>query len=130
MFPDTGRDHLGVDILDLWDSLAHQWGDIFKSLITVDWVSNESNVLDFWQLRKLGNLIPRLDPVVCDEESVQFNAWVKTLQLLNLVVGNPELLQGLTDLIKSYNSLDVVSTKGKDLQTFQLWQVDNSLDCV
>ena len=130
LLPDGSRDHLGVDLLDLWNSLAHQRGDLIICLLSVYWVADEQDTFDFWQLRQLGDLIPTLDPVVAHVESVELKAWVETLELLDLVVREPELLQGLTDLVETNNSLDVVSGKRQDLQVLQLWQVDDSLNLV
>ena len=130
MLPNGGRDHLRVDLFDLRNSLDDQRSDIIEDFLTIDWVSGENDVLDFGQLRKLSDLIPRLDTIVAHEEGVQFDAWVQTLQLLDLVVGDPELLKGLTDLIESDNSLDVVSTERKNFQILKFWQVDDSLNCV
>ena len=89
MLPDSGRDHLGVNLLDLWNSFADKWGHIVECLVTINWISNEDYVLDFWQLRKFGNLIPRLDTVVGNEESMELDARVQTFKLFDLVVGDP-----------------------------------------
>ena len=86
LLPDRWGDHLGVNVIDLWNSLAHQWSNLLEVLVSVDWVSKEKHVLDFWQLRKLCNLVPTPNPVVAREESVQLDAWVQTFKLLDLVV--------------------------------------------
>ena len=89
LLPDACRDHLGVHVLDLGDPLDHEGRDVIERLVSVDGVSNEDNILDFGQLRKLADLVPRLHSVVGNEEGVQLDAWVQSLQLLDLVVRNP-----------------------------------------
>ena len=61
---------------------------------------------------------------------MQLDARIETFKLLNLIVGQPELLKGLTNLIKTNDSLDVVSAEGENFQILQLWQVDDSFDTV
>ena len=98
------------------NSLDNKSGSLFPGLIwpTVDWVAHEGGTLDLWQLRQLSDLVPHLDPVVGHEKNRQLDAWVETFQLFDLIVREPELLQGLADFIKSDDSLDVVSAEGKN----------------
>ena len=103
---------------------------LIKTFITINWVSKEQHGLDFWELRKLSNFIPILNSVVSDEESMQFDARIETFKLFDLVIGQPQLLQGLTDLIKTNDSLNIVSSEGQDFQHLKFWQVDDSFNLV
>ena len=128
----TGRNHLSVNGFKLWNFLADHWPVLrsFSVSSSIDWISNEVNVLNLWELSDFTKFVPRSDSIVADEQSVELDAWVKSFKLFNLVVRNPKLFECLTNLIESNNSFNVVSTKGKNLELLQLWQVDNSINLV
>ena len=49
---------------------------------------------------------------------MKLDAWIQTLKFFDTVVADPELLEGLANLIKSNDSLDVVSSQREDFQLF------------
>ena len=100
------------------NSLADHWPIFFPWSVTVDWVLNKVDVFNFWKLRHFTNFIPGSDSIVGGIECVKLDAWLKTLKLFNTVVADPELFECLTDLIKTNDSLDAVSSKRQDFQLF------------
>ena len=84
----TSRDHFSVNRFKLWNLLADHWPVLrsFSVSWTVNWISDKVYVLDFWKLSHFTNFVPGSDPVVANEQSVKFDAWVKSLQLFNLIV--------------------------------------------
>ena len=84
--PHACGDHFSVNGFNLRNSLNDEWSGFFKTLISINWISEEQDGLDFWKLRELCNFIPILDSVVTNVESVQLNAWVESLKLFDLVV--------------------------------------------
>ena len=115
--------------------LGHSFDDVgcalFPRLVFgADGVARECDGLYLWQVGELADLIPHLDLAVRNQEGVKLDAWVQTLQLIDVVVGNPELLKRLTDLIKAGDPLDVVPAKRENFQVLQLRQVDDPVDLV
>ena len=101
-------------------------GHLILSLLTVDGVSVEEDVLDFGELSDLGYLVESLDLVVGNVEDGEFDAGLQTVELFDLVVGDPQLLEGRAYVFQGHNSLYVVATQGEDPQVLQLWQGDHS----
>ena len=129
---DSSWDHLSINGLELRDLLVNHWPGVASFFVqtSVDWIAYKVDVLDLWKLSNFTNLIPRSDSIVAHEQGVELDAWVKSFKLLNLIVWNPKLLECLTNFIKTDNSLDIVSSKRKDFQLFQLWQVNNSINLI
>ena len=104
-------DQFGVDCLNLGDFLDDFWNCFFSLVeVVVNRVANEENRLDVLQRLQLGKFIPRLDLVVADEKGMKSNAWLQ-IKLLNVVVGNPELLECLTNVFQSLESPDLVTAE-------------------
>ena len=117
-------------MLDLGDPLDHHGGGLRELTLAVNRVAHEQHGLDLGQLGELGDLVPDLDSVIGGKEGVQLDAGVEPLELLDLVVRDPELLQSLADLVESYNTLDVVSAEREDFEALELGQVDDSFNLV
>ena len=66
-------------------------------------------------------------------ESVELLQLDKRLQVVDLVVGDPELLQGVSHCLDPRQALDQISSKGQNLQILQVLQILNTgrqdLDC-
>ena len=102
------------------------WGHLILRLLTVDGVSVEEDVLDFGELSDLGYLVESLDLVVGNVEDGEFDAGLQTVELFDLVVGDPQLLEGRAYVFQGHNSLNVVTTQRENPQVLQLWQGDHS----
>ena len=126
---DGSSDQFGIDSFDLWDLLDDLGDCVFLGQFTVDWVSNEEDSLDVLEGLQLGELIPRLDPVVGHQEGVELNAWLE-VELLDLVVGDPELFKGLANVFETLESSYVVAAKGHNFEVLKAGKGDHLLDGV
>ena len=71
-------------------------------------------------------VISSLDQIVRHVEGVELLELYKRLQVVDLVVGDPQLLQGLPDRLDPCQALDQVPPKRQDLQILQVLQVLNA----
>ena len=60
---------------------------------------------------------------------MQLNAWLQ-VQLLDLVVGDPELFKGLANVFETLESSDVVAAEGENFKVLQAGKGDHLLDGV
>ena len=66
-----GADNLAVDGLEVGHSLDDLWRVLLPvDLAAVDRITNQKKRLDFWKLRELGDLVPRSDPIITNEQRV------------------------------------------------------------
>ena len=54
-----------------------------------------------------------LDAIICNIKNFEFFEYVDTFELLNIVVGDPELLQRVADRVQPIQVLYVVARKHK-----------------
>ena len=71
-------------------------------------------------------VISSLDQIVRHVEGVELLELDERLQVVDLVVGDPQLLQGLPNSLDPYQALDQVPPKRQDLQILQVLQVLNA----
>ena len=119
-----------IQVLNLRNLSDNVWSVFFFGSLTVDGVADQDDVLDVRQLCKFANFFPVLDFVVRRKEHLQLDAWCKTFESLDQVVRNPQLLQGLPDLIEANNSPDVVAAERQNLYLSEFGQVDHLVDAV
>ena len=128
---DGGAHNLAVNRLEIRHSLDNLWCVLLPvDLTAVDRVADQKKRFNLRKLRQLGDLVPGPDPVVADEKRVQLDARVEALQLFDLVIGQPELLERLPDLFQTHDTFDVVAAERQDFQVLQLRQVDDTVDGV
>ena len=114
------RDGVPVNLLDLGDAVKHFGRILLAVFALVDRVAGELHVLERWQLVQAAQLAPRLHLVVAHEEGVQVSAAEKAVELVNLVVGDPELFKRVGDVLEARDSLDSVSAEREHLQLTEL----------
>ena len=104
-------DQLGIDRLNLGDLLDDLWdGFILGIEVVVDGVSNEENRFDILQRLQFCEFIPRFDLVVADQKSMKGDTRLQ-VKLLNVVVRDPKLLEGLANVFQTLESPDLVAAK-------------------
>ena len=54
-----------------------------------------------------------LDAIICNIKNFEFFEYVDSLELLNIVVGDPELFQSITDRVQAIQVLYVVAREHK-----------------
>ena len=81
-------------------------------------------------MRALGDLFPILDLVVRDEEGREFLERSHVVKPLDLVVREIELLKSCCDIFQVLNSLDVITSEGKNFQILQALHGHDLLDRV
>ena len=81
-------------------------------------------------MRALGDLVPVLDPVVRDVQGRELLERRHVVKSLNLVVGEPELFESCGDILQILDSLDVVTSEGKNFQILKALHGDDLLDRV
>ena len=116
--------------MDVWN-LADDHGPIllFRRK-SVNWVADEQDRCQVCKLRALCNLFPILDLVVRDEEGREFLERGHVVKPLDLVVREIELLKSCCDIFQVLNSLDVITSEGKNFQILQALHGHDLLDRV
>ena len=106
------EDLLAINSVNLRNAL----NDLGNKLVLVvlaervpNWISNEQDTLNFGEHCYLVELVPRSNTVVSKEESTELHAVLKTINLIDLVIAEPQLFKRLADFIECHNSLDVVA---------------------
>ena len=107
------------------DFLENHGPVVFLVRVGVHGVLLEENILKVGKLRALGDLIRVPDLVVRDVESVQFLEGSEVIKPLNLIVAEPELLEGGGNIFEILNSLDVVASKGENFQILKTLHGDD-----
>ena len=71
-------------------------------------------------------VISSLDKIVRHVEGVELLQLDEGLQVVDLVVGDPQLLEGFPDCLDPCQALNQVSSQRQDLQILQVLQVLNA----
>ena len=127
------KDLFAIDGISLRDSLDNHGDEVVLVILAErrpDDVSLEQDILDLGGHGDLVKLIPRSNSVVAEEEGGELDAVLESVDLIDLVVGEPELFEGLTDFIKSHDSLNVVTRQGENFDVLKLGECGHSLDGV
>ena len=96
----------------------------------LNWVSSEHKVLDFGKHGKFVKLIPNLDSVVTKEEILQLLAILESINLVDLVIRQPEFFESLADFIECHNSLDVVARQRQNFDVLKLWKCGHTVNSI
>ena len=82
----------------------------------IDRISCEKDSLQVCKLGAFADFVRVPDQVVADIERVKFLQRCQVVESLNFVVGEPQLLEGRSNVFKILNSLDIISCKRQNFQ--------------
>ena len=116
---DSRVDQVTVNRLDLRDLLHNHWPVLLLRACAVNWIVEEEDRPQIGKLSALRNFFPALDLVVRNVESVELLKRRQVVESLDLVVGEPELLECGSYIFEVLDSLDVVAGEGENFETLE-----------
>jgi hypothetical protein len=118
-----------VDVLGVGQLLEHvELGVLAQA--AVEGVTGEDHIFQFRQLLDFVEFLPSLDPVIADEEGIEFKASTKPLKFFDHIVGQPKFPQIAGNFLKAGQFFDHIAAEGQAGQRLHGREVDQLVDRV